>query len=121
MRNPPFDFCSDIVIRQLKIGHNSKIKIAILYVKGMVDNQSVKDFVIDSIMNNQNLSEKLIPQAVLEVLTEDVIAVGGIKVVSDWEKLLTALMSGETITLIDGISKGVCASTQGGQRRSKAR
>lgn len=27
-------------------------------------------------------------------------------------------MAGETITLIDGISKGVCASTQGGQRRS---
>ncbi|WP_445678228.1 spore germination protein [Psychrobacillus sp. FSL K6-1267] len=54
----------------------------------------------------------------LEVLTEDVIAVGEIKVVSDWKKLLTALMAGETITLIDGISKGVCASTQGGQRRS---
>lgn len=109
---------SDIIIRPLKIGHNSKIKIAILYVKGMVDNQSVNDFVIDSIMNNQNLSEKLIPQDVLEVLTEDVVAVGGIKVVSDWEKLYTALMSGETITLIDGISKAICASTQGGQRRS---
>ncbi len=109
---------SDIVIRPLKIGHNSQIKIAILYIKGMVDNQSVKDFIIESIMNNQNLSEKLIPQDVLEVLTEDVIAVGEIKVVSDWKKLLTALMAGETITLIDGISKGVCASTQGGQRRS---
>lgn len=34
-------------------------------------------------MNNQNLSEKLLPQDVLEVLTEDVIAVGRIKVVSD--------------------------------------
>lgn len=109
---------SDIEIRHLKIGHNSQIKIAILYIKGMVDNQSVQDFVIDSIMNNQSLSEKHLPQDVLELLTEDVIAVGGIKVVSDWEKLLTALMSGETITLIDGISKGVCASTQGGQRRS---
>ncbi|SDN08441.1 spore germination protein KA [Psychrobacillus sp. OK028] len=109
---------SDIVIRPLKIGHNSKIKIAILYVKGMVDNQLVNDFVIESIMNNQNLSEKLAPQDVLEVLTEDVVAVGGIKVVSDWEILFTALMSGGTITLIDGISKGICASTQGGQRRS---
>lgn len=109
---------SDILIRQLKIRHNSKIKIAILYVKGMVDNQSVNDFVIESIINNQNLSEKLKPQEVLEVLTEDVVAVGGIKVVNDWEKLFTALMSGETITLIDGVSKGICASTQGGQRRS---
>lgn len=109
---------SDIVIRQLKIGHNSKLKIAILYVKGMVDNQSVNDFVIDSIMNNQNLSDKLIPQDVLEILIEDVVAIGGIKIVNDWEKLFTALMSGETITLIDGITKAVCASTQGGQRRS---
>lgn len=84
----------------------------------MVDNQSVKDFIIESIMNNQNLSEKLIPQDVLEVLTEDVIAVGEIKVVSDWKKLLTALMASETIKLIDGISKGLCASTQGRQGRS---
>ncbi|MFF2752776.1 spore germination protein [Psychrobacillus sp. NPDC058041] len=109
---------SDIIIRPLKIGHNSNIKMAILYVKGLVDNQLVNDFVIDSIMNNQNLNEKFISQDVLEVLTEDVIAVGGIKVVSDWEQLYTALMSGETITLIDGISKGICSSTQGGQRRS---
>ena len=109
---------SDIVIRELKICHNSKVKIAILYVKGMVDNQSVNDFVIESIINNQNLSEKLKPHDVLDVLTDEVVAVGEIKVVSDWEKLFTALMSGGTITLIDGISKGICASTHGGQRRS---
>ncbi|QEY20364.1 hypothetical protein D0S48_06480 [Psychrobacillus sp. AK 1817] len=54
----------------------------------------------------------------LEVLTEDVIAVSEIKVVSDWKKLLIALMSSETIKLIDGISKGLCANTQGRQGRS---
>ena len=32
---------SDIVIRKIKIGRNSDIKTAIIYVDGIVDNQSI--------------------------------------------------------------------------------
>ncbi|MFX3673462.1 MAG: spore germination protein [Paenisporosarcina sp.] len=109
---------SDIVIRSLKIGYHSEIQTAIVFVKGMVDSQSVNDFLIESMMNNPSLKKKLVPLKVLEIITEDVVALGGIEKVSDWNDLLPAMMSGNTIILIDGISEALNVSTQGGARRS---
>lgn len=109
---------SDIVIRPLNLGHNPKIKTAIVYIKGMVDSQSVNDFLIEAMINNPSLQKQLVQQEVIEMIAEDVVALGGIKKVSDWEGLFTDLMSGNTIILIEGTGESLSVSTQGGQRRS---
>ncbi|OMP66358.1 spore germination protein [Domibacillus epiphyticus] len=109
---------SDIVFRSLKIGRNPEIKTAVVYVKGMVDSQSVNDFLIEPMMNNPALQEKIIPQEVLTIITEEVVALGGVKPVNDWDELFGSLMSGNTIIFIDGVSEALIASTQGGERRS---
>jgi spore germination protein KA len=109
---------SDIVIRPLNLGHNPKVKTAIVYIKGMVDNQSVNDFLIEAMINNPSLQKQLVQQEVIEIIAEDVVALGGIKKVSDWDGLFTELMSGNTIILIEGTREALSVSTQGGQRRS---
>jgi spore germination protein KA len=109
---------SDLVIRTLKSSSKPEIKTAIVYVKGMVDSQSINDFLIEAMMNNPLLDEKLNQEEVVEIITEEVVALGGIKPVTDWDELFVALMSGNTIIFIDGISKALSASTQGGEKRS---
>ncbi|WP_404406876.1 spore germination protein [Jeotgalibacillus malaysiensis] len=109
---------SDIVIRPLNLGHNPKVKTAIVYIKGMVDQQSVNDFLIEPMINHPSLQKQLVQQEVIEMIAEDVIALGGIKKVSDWDGLFTELMSGNTIVLIEGTKEALSAGTQGGQRRS---
>ncbi|MFD6440676.1 spore germination protein, partial [Peribacillus sp. NPDC060186] len=63
----------DIIIRTLKISQNPEIKTTILYVQGLIDNPSVTDFLIESIMKNPHLKEKLLPQEALDVISEDVV------------------------------------------------
>ncbi|OES46609.1 spore germination protein [Domibacillus iocasae] len=111
-------YSSDLVIRLINIGPQSEIKIAVLYVKGMVDSQSINDFLIEQIMKNKALQEKIMPNEALDIITEEAVALGGVKSVQDWEELFTVLMAGNTILLIDGINKALSASTQGGARRS---
>ncbi|MBR8645567.1 hypothetical protein KEH51_20325 [[Brevibacterium] frigoritolerans] len=41
----------------MKIGLNPEIKTTILYVQGLIDNPSVTDFIIESIMKNPHLSK----------------------------------------------------------------
>lgn len=108
---------SEIVIRSVS-GQNFKVEISIVYIKGLVDIQSVNDFLIESILNNPLLHEKDIPQEALKFICGEVIALGEIKEVGDWDSLFTDLMSGNTIIFVDGISKALSASTQGGERRS---
>ena len=108
---------SDIVTRSLS-GQNFKVHITIVYMKGLVDTQSVNDFLIETILNNPLLQEKAIPKEALKVIHEEVIALGEIKEVGDWNSLFTDLVSGNTIIFIDGVSEALSASTQGGERRS---
>ena len=108
----------DIIIRTLKISQNPEIKTTILYVQGLIDNPSVTDFLIESIMKNPHLKEKLLPQEALDVISEEVVSLGGVESVTDWEKLFLSLLSGDSIIFVDGINKALVASTRGGERRS---
>lgn len=109
---------SDVVIRMLKIGTNPKVQTAIVYVEGIVDTQSINDFLIESIMKNHDLQEKLIRQEPLEIMAEGVVALGSVKLVSEWEELFSFLMSGEAIILVDGTNEALSADTKGGEQRS---
>jgi spore germination protein KA len=109
---------SDVVIRTLKIGINSEIRTAIVYVEGIVNDQSINDFLIESMMKDHDLQEKLTRQNALEIIAEDLVAFGVVKPVSEWNELFLSLMSGETIILVDGINEVLRVSTKGGEKRS---
>ncbi|MCZ0874699.1 spore germination protein [Peribacillus frigoritolerans] len=108
----------DIIIRTLKIGLNPEIKTTILYVQGLIDNPSVTDFIIESIMKNPHLSKNILPLEAMEIISEDVVSLGGVERVTDWEKLFLTLLSGDTIIFIDEVNVALVASTRGGEKRS---
>lgn len=109
---------ADIVIRLLKLGIRSEIKAAIVYIAGLVDEQAIHDFIIEPMINNENLQEKLTQQPTLELIAEEGIALSAIKLLSDWNTLFSSFTSGETIILVDGINRVLSASARGGERRS---
>ncbi|MED3903455.1 spore germination protein, partial [Priestia megaterium] len=45
---------SDVVIREIKMGGNSDIKTAIVYVDGIVDNQSIQEYLLQSMMKDDH-------------------------------------------------------------------
>nr|WP_304214389.1 spore germination protein [Fredinandcohnia onubensis] len=108
----------DVIVRKVNIGLQPKIQTAIVYIDGLVDSQSIKDFLIESIMKSPELQEKLIQQDPLEVIEDEALPFGSIREASDWDQLFTALMNGETIILVDGKTKVLVVDTRGGERRS---
>jgi len=109
---------TDIIIRPIKLGQQPNVKTAIVYVKGLVDTQTINDFIIESMINKPALEEQIAHLELIEMIAEDIVAVGGIKKLSEWDELFTELMSGNTIIFIDEISVALSVSTQGGERRS---
>ena len=109
---------SDIVIRPVKLGKFPKVKTKIVYIKGLIDNQTVNDFLIEAMIDNPASQEQNAQQEVIDMIAEDVVAVGEIKKSRDWDELFTELMSGNTIIFIEGNNAALSVSTQGGERRS---
>ncbi|TYR81620.1 spore germination protein [Priestia megaterium] len=109
---------SDIVIRHISKGTDGKLQIAIVYLDGLVNNQSIDEFLIQSMMNNSSMQGELTPKKALDTMCDNVIALGEVVIVHNWNELFLMLMSGDTIILIGGISQAISVGTKGGERRS---
>lgn len=107
---------SDIVVRQLKMGRDSDIKTAIVYIEGIVDNQSIQEFLLQSMMKDDD-KEQLIQQDALDLISEDMMTFGNVSSFSTWDDLFSSLMAGDTLVLVDGIAKALSANTKGGEKR----
>ncbi|MBW8350697.1 spore germination protein [Bacillus sp. IITD106] len=107
----------DITIRTLKIDVESQTEIAIVYVEGIVDEDSINEFIVEPIMENQERYDGS-PQHILDLLVGHGITLGGLNIASTWEDLFQSLMDGNTLLIIDGENKALVASTRGGEQRS---
>ncbi|WP_419955337.1 spore germination protein [Neobacillus niacini] len=106
---------TDVNIRQLQLGDGIGPNAAVVFIEGIADSKAINDFIIESIMNNRSVHNS---RPLFEILLEDVVALGDVKEINDWENLFLSLMSGESIILVDGSHKALSASTRGGEQRS---
>ncbi|KAA6449556.1 spore germination protein [Bacillus swezeyi] len=109
---------ADIVIRRLKTGADSQIETAVVYVAGITNEKAIHDFLLESIMNAQELMKKESGGEVLETIAEDAVALGGVNQEKRLDKIVDSLMAGGTVILADGTESAVVTSTKGGEKRS---
>jgi spore germination protein KA len=101
------------------MGSNSNIRVAIVYLEGIVDNQSIQEFLLESMMKDDE-KEKVNEYDALDLISEDMMAVSNVSFIHNWDDLFLALMAGDTLILVDGIDQALSAGTQGGEKRSIA-
>ncbi|MGE7023080.1 spore germination protein [Solibacillus cecembensis] len=107
---------SDIVTREIRIGKQGNIKAGILYTDGLTDTASLQNFILETLMldlNKIDLQEKASPeQNLISVLKDVALTVGEIKEITSLEVIITSLLSGDTILLIDGYSQVLVISNK---------
>lgn len=107
---------SDIITREIRIGKQGDIKAAILYTDGLTDTTSLQNFILETLMidlNEIDLQEKFSPgQNLISVLKDVAMTVGDIKEITNLEVILTSLLSGDTILLIDGYAQVLVISNK---------
>ncbi|WP_226672039.1 spore germination protein [Rossellomorea aquimaris] len=108
---------SDVIVRHVKMGEQSRIQTAIIYIEGIVDEQFIQEFLLQSMMKDEH-KESLNERDALEVISDNMMTVGSVSSFQTWEDLFSYLMEGDTIVLIDGIAKGLSACTKGGETRA---
>ncbi|MCM3182498.1 spore germination protein [Priestia megaterium] len=109
---------SDMVIRYIKIGERAAIQAAVIYIDGIVDSQSIQELLVDTMMKDDVFSEPITPQNAFTLLKEDVVGIGDVSILHTWSEVFPALMSGDTLILIDGNNHAMSAGTKGGEWRS---
>ncbi|MBM7553351.1 spore germination protein [Thalassobacillus pellis] len=108
---------TDLVIREFTIGNNPALNAAIIYMNGLVDEQTVSEFVLESIKIETPEVETATKKGIFDFIKTHVLSVGKINVIQDWDKMILSLLSGHTIVVVDGCADIVTAYTKGGESR----
>lgn len=109
---------NDIIIREFLIGKPIEVPIAIIYTDGLADNTSITDFILESIISDFEVTSDTTSQEIVDRLKTYCLTVGSIKNVSDFPSLFNAILSGETVLLLEGHAIGISTSTKSSKDRS---
>lgn len=113
--------CDDVVYRDFKVGVKQNFSLCIVYVDGLINKESVSDFVLESLMEGARGLEptpKGIKDNLVELITKGNISITEIKEVSTIEETIDAILSGETALFIDKYDKAIILSSRGWPTRS---
>ncbi|MFX3623760.1 MAG: spore germination protein [Ectobacillus sp.] len=115
-----FESSHDVVIRQLKLGAHEE-PIVIAYTDGLADAKAVNEFILDALTSNgsrfvEQAAERS-PEKLYEALYTSILTGGELKRITDFQQLFLAIMTGETVVLLNGCEKALAVSTKGWKDR----
>lgn len=109
----------DIIIRTLSHMLGSDHTLAVIYIDGLVDTLTINHSIMQS-LTSKDYDEELHtsdPAEILSIIKNRFLSIGSISDLEHMEPLISAILEGNTVILIDGSSHGVIASSIGGEER----
>ncbi|MGE5580289.1 MAG: spore germination protein [Bacillota bacterium] len=104
---------ADLYVRDLILGDNDRNRIAVLYLRTMVDLVAIRESVIDALMaRDPPRYAGLEGEALLERLHMTLPTVRGVEPVTSLSSAVTAILAGKGILLLDGVAKGLTLGAQ---------
>ena len=111
---------SDLVIRQIHIGKNPPINGAVVMIDGLINDQIVNESVIQALFSINFNNQKPSGAELFIYLEKKLLPITSVSKISDWQKLFSKLLSGESIIFVDGAANALATNTKGGEKRAIA-
>lgn len=110
-----FEKCSDVIIREFKIGAQQQVTAFLVMVEGLIDKSAVNESLLKSLLFahrdlNKNNAFRIVKESALSV-----------SIVGEAHTLgeaVEAIMAGDTVLFIDGADTALIASVRGWEHRS---
>ncbi|MBM7615767.1 spore germination protein [Alkaliphilus hydrothermalis] len=109
----------DIIYRELRLNYHGKIvNLVLVFNSNLVDAQTINENIIKPIIHFNPVKERtIIKQLHLDIL-KDVIPINGIAQVRDYDKIINAIFSGNSLMIVNGIDEGLLLNTKEWPERS---
>lgn len=104
-------------IRLLHNHGNADLRLAIVYIDGMIDNQLVNDAILRPVMRFP-FPEEIKQTEVMHLIHNQVIPANNVLLNNRMDQVVDAIISGNTVLLLDGVGEALIISSQGFESRS---
>ncbi|MGG1520238.1 spore germination protein [Paenibacillus oryzisoli] len=110
----------DITIRQLTFSATNT-QVAVVYTNGVIDKELVNKVVIHGLMIESQINQvdgSFNEKSTVDLIRDNVLSIGEVKPMDDWNQAILAILSGDTVIFIDGSLNVLACGTRGGETRS---
>lgn len=109
----------DITFRLMEASMGVRLDIAVIYINGLADSNTVNNVIMKSLMQEteKEAKQSLLTTDPLTMIKKRVLSIGGVNEINTMDQLLSALFAGDTIILIQGHDRGLSAGTLGWEHR----
>lgn len=116
-----FEKCSDIVFREFVFAQNEHIRLALIYTDGLADKVQVSDQIMRALALEVPMAVfgRVITRAqALEFIKERGLCIHQIKETNKVKEVVHAILSGDTVLLVDGHDTAVINGSRGWETRA---
>lgn len=115
--NDLFNNCNDIVFRQFVLG-DEKSPAMILYIRGLADEKIINQNVMKSLLEMQySPLPAANPDSLIKLIKKAFLEIGDVKDTYTTGEIADAVLTGDTVLLLDGTAKALTISTKGWKDR----
>lgn len=111
-----FKDCGDIGYRFIQIGSTQKTQACFIFSDGLIDKQIISEYAIQLLLTTSeggDLDMAKFKSNIMDTIAKEAIAIVEVDEETEVDRLVDSILSGETILLVDGISKALVLSSRG--------
>jgi spore germination protein KA len=108
----------DIVIRNITIGTQPRIKVILVFMDGLIDKKIINMTVLEPLMFMKNLQEKINGEDLIGAVMEQCLPSGQASRVGGFKEVQQAINTGDAVLFFDGSPEAVTVETKGYEHRS---
>ncbi|WML44218.1 spore germination protein [Neobacillus sp. PS3-40] len=102
---------TDVAFREFFLQNYKGVAV---YIDGLANNKMISDFFMESLLKKQ----EEIHSDSFQYIVDKVTSLGNIKIISNWDQVYEALLSGNTLFFIGGYTKAINVETKGWDKRA---
>jgi spore germination protein KA len=112
--------CSDVVIREFDFAQDERIKLALIYVDGLVDKKQVSDQIMRSLMLDAPLVERdgeFTRARAFTLIKKKLLTIHQVEETNNLSMVIDAVLSGDTVLFVDGHACAIISVARGWESR----
>lgn len=111
-----FEDTYDFISREIEVGEIYKIKMSVLFIDGLIDKDHISEYTIGSLFREEEVKEfslKGFKSSILEIISKETLYSAEVKELFHMDDIIDAMLSGDTVLLIDGIDRAIVIGARG--------
>lgn len=115
-----FTDCDDVQFRKIEVGDVFRVKMTLVFIDGLVNKEYMAEHAIYSLFIEEEIksfSLQGFKSSLIDVIAKEILTTIDIKEEFRIENILNAVLSGDTVILIDNVDKCLIFDTKGWESR----